>query len=78
MKTYIYILLAFIIFHTPVLAKDDASENLLRLWYQEPALVWDEALPIGNGRLGAMIYGGVAKDAIQFNEETLWTGQPCS
>ncbi len=76
MKTYIYILLSFIIFHTQVLAKDDASENLLRLWYQEPALVWDEALPIGNGRLGAMIYGGVAKDAIQFNEETLWTGQP--
>ena len=37
---------------------------------------WTEALPIGNGRLGAMIFGGVESDRIQFNEETLWTGEP--
>jgi alpha-L-fucosidase 2 len=48
----------------------------LKLWYKEPALRWEEALPIGNGRLGAMIYGGPAEDHIQFNEETLWTGAP--
>jgi alpha-L-fucosidase 2 len=48
----------------------------LRLWYTKPALKWTEALPIGNGRLGAMIFGGVENDRIQFNEETLWTGAP--
>lgn len=46
------------------------------LWYENPANGWTEALPIGNGRLGAMIYGGVENETIQFNEETLWTGQP--
>ena len=48
----------------------------LRLWYSQPAITWEEALPIGNGRLGAMIFGGTAEDHIQFNEETLWTGAP--
>ncbi len=48
----------------------------LTLWYQQPAVKWTEALPIGNGRLGAMIFGGVSDERIQFNESTLWTGQP--
>ncbi len=48
----------------------------LMLWYDKPAEDWTEALPVGNGRLGAMVYGGVEKEVIQFNEETLWTGQP--
>jgi len=48
----------------------------LSLWYDTPAQEWEEALPIGNGRLGAMVYGGVSEETIQFNEETLWTGQP--
>jgi alpha-L-fucosidase 2 len=48
----------------------------LTLWYDQPASVWTEALPIGNGRLGAMVYGKTASETIQFNEETLWTGQP--
>ncbi|HTY88878.1 MAG TPA: glycoside hydrolase family 95 protein [Candidatus Acidoferrum sp.] len=51
-----------------------ASTNLL--WYAQPAKSWNEALPIGNGRLGAMIFGGVPEERIQFNEDTLWTGQP--
>jgi alpha-L-fucosidase 2 len=50
--------------------------NSLRLWYEKPASVWEEALPIGNGRLGAMVFGGIEMDHIQFNEETLWTGAP--
>ncbi|HLW07778.1 MAG TPA: glycoside hydrolase family 95 protein [Marinilabiliaceae bacterium] len=50
------------------------KENLL--WYNKPAKDWNEALPIGNGRLGAMIFGGVAEELIQLNEETLWTGGP--
>ena len=47
-----------------------------KLWYAAPAEKWTEALPIGNGRVGAMVFGGVKKDRIQFNEETLWTGEP--
>lgn len=48
----------------------------LQLWYNKPATGWTEALPVGNGRLGAMIYGKTDKEMIQFNEETLWSGQP--
>lgn len=44
------------------------------LWYREPAKVWEEALPLGNGRLGAMVFGGVADERIQLNESTLWDG----
>jgi alpha-L-fucosidase 2 len=46
------------------------------LWYAQPAVKWTDALPIGNGRLGAMFFGGVADERIQFNEDTLWTGHP--
>ena len=48
----------------------------MRLWYQEPAERWTEALPIGNGRLGGMIFGKPELERVQFNEETLWTGEP--
>lgn len=48
----------------------------LVMWYDKPARVWVEALPIGNGRLGAMIYGNPAKESIQLNENTVWAGQP--
>jgi alpha-L-fucosidase 2 len=44
--------------------------------YREPAAKWEEALPIGNGRLGAMVFGGPEQERIQFNEDTLWTGKP--
>jgi alpha-L-fucosidase 2 len=46
------------------------------LWYRQPARAWVEALPVGNGRLGAMVFGGLAQERIQFNENTIWTGQP--
>ncbi len=48
----------------------------LILWYDKPAGPWEEALPIGNGYMGAMIFGGVPDERIQFNQDTLWTGQP--
>ena len=48
----------------------------LSLWYRHPASQWVEALPIGNGRLGAMVFGGVGEERIQFNESTLWVGEP--
>ena len=48
----------------------------LCLWYAQPAGKWTEALPIGNGRMGAMVFSGVFDERIQFNEDTLWRGQP--
>ncbi len=48
----------------------------LDLWYDKPAERWTEALPIGNGCLGAMVYAKTSLEKIQFNEETLWAGQP--
>ena len=47
-----------------------------KLWYDRPASTWTEALPLGNGRLGAMVFGNPAIEQIQLNEETLWAGQP--
>lgn len=52
------------------------KDNNLRLWYKKPAKEWVEALPLGNGRLGAMIFGDVSKERIQLNEDTLWMGVP--
>jgi alpha-L-fucosidase 2 len=52
------------------------SQDSLKLWYKKPANKWTEALPVGNGRLGAMIFGRVDKELIQLNEATLWTGGP--
>lgn len=49
-----------------------------KIWYQQPANEWMEALPIGNGRLSAMIYGGVENERIALNEISLWSGQPDS
>ena len=48
----------------------------LKLWYEKPAKIWVEALPVGNGRLGAMIFGTPGKELIQLNENTVWAGQP--
>src|SRR5215218_7134206 len=47
----------------------------LRLWYRQPAAQWTEALPIGNGRLAAMVFGGVGSERLQLNEETVWAGE---
>ncbi|PMD93787.1 alpha-L-fucosidase [Siphonobacter sp. BAB-5405] len=53
-----------------------AQAQSYQLWYTKPAVKWTDALPLGNGRLGAMVFGGVENDRIQFNESTLWTGEP--
>ncbi|MFZ1072579.1 MAG: glycoside hydrolase N-terminal domain-containing protein [Verrucomicrobiia bacterium] len=53
-----------------------ASAADLTLWYRQPATNWVSALPVGNGRLGAMIFGGVERERLQLNEDTLWAGGP--
>jgi alpha-L-fucosidase 2 len=54
--------------------RPDGGRNIL--WYRQSARVWEEALPLGNGKLGAMVFGGVADERIQLNENTLWDGYP--
>lgn len=63
-------------FHLFFVAHAAAQGTDHELWYNKAAQKWTDALPLGNGRIGAMVYGGVADDHIQFNEETLWTGKP--
>ena len=55
---------------------ENKNNSYWKLWYDKPASEWTEALPLGNGRIGAMVFGGTEKEQIQFNEETLWTGEP--
>jgi alpha-L-fucosidase 2 len=59
-----------------VVAQSDARRDSLSLWYDKPAGAWVEALPIGNGRLGAMVFGRVAQERLQLNEDTLFAGGP--
>jgi alpha-L-fucosidase 2 len=58
------------------LGEDAAARSPLRLWYRQPAQAWTEALPVGNGRLGAMVFGGVVGERLQLNEDTLYAGGP--
>lgn len=53
-----------------------ATGSDVTLWYRQPAASWNEALPVGNGRLGAMVFGGIEHERLQLNEDTLWSGCP--
>lgn len=46
------------------------------IWYDKPAEIWEEALSIGNGRLGAMCFGGIHEEKLQLNDVTIWSGEP--
>jgi alpha-L-fucosidase 2 len=61
---------------TTFIGKAGPPDNPLTLWYRQPAKNWTEALPVGNGRLGAMVFGGVGRERLQLNEDTLWAGGP--
>ena len=71
-KQVLFILILFVAVNT--FAQNDSG---LKLWYKQPSgNVWENALPIGNGRLGAMVYGNVDTETVQLNEHTLWSGSP--
>ena len=53
-----------------------AAEEAVSLWYRQGARKWTQAVPLGNGRLGAMVFGSAGKERLQLNEETLWAGEP--
>ncbi len=57
-------------------SETQSAAESLQLWYTRPARHWVEALPVGNGRLGAMVFGGAASERIQLNEDSLWSGGP--
>lgn len=69
-------ILAACLIPTALAADSAASEWILR--YEKPAARWEEALPVGNGHLGAMVFGGIEAERIQFNEHTVWSGRPRS
>ncbi|MDB4884047.1 MAG: alpha-L-fucosidase [Gemmatimonadetes bacterium] len=56
--------------------REQQAASSLTLWYRRPAAQWVEALPIGNGRLGAMVFGGIERERLQLNEDSLWSGGP--
>jgi alpha-L-fucosidase 2 len=66
--------LAFLAASASVAADADSAVSL---WYSQPAAKWAEALPLGNGRLGAMVFGSLPVERLQLNEESLWAGEPC-
>src|SRR3954464_5658200 len=69
------LVLALVTLSTPAALQRPTPQRDLRLWYTHPAANWNEALPIGNGRLGAMVFGGVEQEHLQLNEDTVWAGE---
>ncbi|MDR2917296.1 MAG: glycoside hydrolase family 95 protein, partial [Tannerella sp.] len=59
-------------------AQYPAAQENMKLWYDKPALDWNQALPLGNGRLGTMVFGTPSIERLQLNEETIWAGSPNS
>jgi alpha-L-fucosidase 2 len=77
MRVLFYVLMPMIVFLTPGFASgSDCQAGPMILFYDKPAAEWVEALPIGNGRIGAMVFGRTANERIQFNEDSFWAGGP--
>ena len=74
MKSFFNVLFVVVLILVSSPATD--AQQALELWYDQPADEWTSALPVGNGRLGAMVFGRVAKERIQLNEDTVWAGPP--
>lgn len=75
-RNFIKSICVLLLFAGPVAGVEQKTETVpMRLWYDRPATNWmTSALPIGNGELGALFFGGVESEQILFNEKTLWTG----
>lgn len=74
-----FMVFIFIYCSSPIAKESDQATTQpdeLKRWYDQPAQNWNEALPVGNGRLGAMVFGGVSEELIQLNEEKFWSGGP--
>lgn len=71
-----FLLFAILFLTSLHLSAKTNTDNNQRLWYDAPAKIWLEALPVGNSKMGAMVYGGTDTEEIQLNEETFWSGGP--
>lgn len=69
-------LLLFIVFAFVGAVNAQKQTANLKLWYNKPASIWEEALPLGNAKTGAMVFGGIAEERFQLNDNTLWSGAP--
>src|SRR3981189_3101087 len=74
MTKYITILVLFVSSNNGF--SQSRNDRELKLWYDEPAAIWEAALPLGNGKTGAMVFGGVGHERFQLNDNTLWSGYP--
>src|SRR3954453_19048898 len=74
MKIPFVVLLVKILFASPAHAQE--YDPNLKLWYNTPAGAWEEALPLGNAKTGAMVFGGIVQERFQLNDNTLWSGYP--
>ena len=69
-------LAAFLIILLNAPSRGQETKPDMKIWFNKPAATWNEALPVGNGSLGAMIFGGPSTERLQLNEESVWTGSP--
>ena len=77
LKNLLVITLSFwLLLLTSSVSRGQNLPSGLKIWFNHPAETWNDALPIGNGRLGAMVFGGVEKERLELNEESVWTGEP--
>ena len=67
--------IAIAAFWSCTVLKEETDEQSLKIWFEQPTQDWNEGLPIGNGSLGAMVYGSPAKEVICLNEESIWKGE---
>jgi alpha-L-fucosidase 2 len=70
-----FVLLVCLFFMTNASGQEVIASDDLSIWFNHPALNWNEALPVGNGQLGAMIFGGVQNEKLQLNEKSIWSGR---
>ena len=75
-KIAVYVTFFVVFIQGCSIGEKPADSKELKLWYDAPAKVWEEALPLGNGRIGAMVFGNPSDELIQLNENTLWSGYP--
>jgi alpha-L-fucosidase 2 len=75
-KNLIVVISGFLLSINSLSSSSQDLSSDMKIWFNKPAENWNEALPVGNGRLGAMIFGGIETDRIELNEESVWTGKP--
>ncbi len=76
MRSFTRLSILILLLVNPCTTEAQRTGDTLKLWYKQPASTWNEALPIGNGRLAGMLFGNPAMEQLQLNEETIWTGKP--